>query len=87
MMSSRISFGQISNHILDRLFMNYNKLEGIQSQLASGSRLEKPSDDPVATSQSLGLRSDLDQYSSGYHPGLFQHRVPEHARTRHPGVE
>jgi flagellar hook-associated protein 3 FlgL len=64
MMSSRISFGQISNHILDRLFMNYNKLESIQSQLASGSRLEKPSDDPVATSQSLGLRSDLDQYGS-----------------------
>jgi flagellar hook-associated protein 3 FlgL len=64
MMPSRISFGQISNHILDRLFMNYNKLEGIQSQLASGKKVEKASDDPVAASQSMGLRSDLDQYSS-----------------------
>jgi flagellar hook-associated protein 3 FlgL len=63
-MSSRISFGQISNHILDRLFSNYNKLESIQSQLASGKKVEKGSDDPVSASQSMGLRSDLDQYTS-----------------------
>jgi flagellar hook-associated protein 3 FlgL len=63
-MASRISFNQISNHILDRLFMNYNKLEGIQSQLASGKKLEKASDNPVSASQSMGLRSELDQFSS-----------------------
>ncbi|MEO6094853.1 MAG: flagellar hook-associated protein FlgL [Fibrobacteria bacterium] len=70
-MSSRISFGQISSHILDRLFMNYNKLEGIQSQLASGKKVEKGSDDPVSASMSLGLRSDLDQY------GSFQRNVSD----------
>ena len=70
-MSSRISFGQISNHILDRLFMNYNKLEGIQSQLASGSKVSKGSDDPVAAAMSMGLRSDLDQY------GSFQRNVSD----------
>jgi flagellar hook-associated protein 3 FlgL len=63
-MSSRISFNQISARILDRLFTNYNKLEGIQQQLATGKKLERASDNPVSASQSMQLRSELDQYSS-----------------------
>jgi flagellar hook-associated protein 3 FlgL len=63
-MPSRISFGQISNHILDRLFANYNKLEGTQQQLATGKKLNSPSDNPVSTTQSMGIRSELDGYKS-----------------------
>ena len=63
-MPSRISFNQISARILDRLFTNYNKLEGIQQQLATGKKLEKASDNPVSAAQSMQLRSELDQYAS-----------------------
>ncbi|MDB5103581.1 MAG: flagellar hook protein FlgL [Fibrobacteres bacterium] len=63
-MASRISFSQISNQILDRLFTNYSKLEGIQGQLASGKKVEKGSDNPVSASQSMELRSELDQFNS-----------------------
>ncbi len=63
-MASRISFNQISARILDRLFTNYNKLEGIQEQLATGKKLNSASDDPVSASQSMELRSDLDQFKS-----------------------
>jgi flagellar hook-associated protein 3 FlgL len=63
-MASRISFNQISSRILDRLFMNYNKLEGIQEQLATGKKLNSASDDPVSAAQSMELRSQLDQFKS-----------------------
>jgi flagellar hook-associated protein 3 FlgL len=63
-MSTRISFNQISTRILDRLFTNYNKLEGIQEQLATGKKLNSASDNPVSASQSMELRSQLDQFKS-----------------------
>lgn len=63
-MSSRISFTQVSARILDRLFANYNKLEGIQQQLATGKKVNSPSDNPVNASQGMALRSELDQFRS-----------------------
>lgn len=63
-MASRISFSQVSSRILDRLFMNYNKLEGTQEQLATGKKVNSASDDPVSAAQSMELRSQLDQFSS-----------------------
>lgn len=63
-MTTRISFGQISARILDRLFQNYGKLEGIQQQLATGKKVEKASDNPISVAQSMGLRSEIDQFSS-----------------------
>ena len=63
-MASRISFNQISARILDRLFVNYNKLEGIQEQLATGKKLNSASDNPVSAAQSMELRSQLDQFKS-----------------------
>lgn len=71
MPANRISFGQISNRILDRLFTNYNKLEGVQQQLASGKKIDKASDDPVAVSQSMELRGEVDQF------GSFQRNVDD----------
>ncbi len=63
-MANRISFGQISSRILDRLFTNYGKLEGIQQQLASGKKLEKASDNPVSATKAMQLRSETDQFKS-----------------------
>jgi flagellar hook-associated protein 3 FlgL len=63
-MASRISFSQVSSRILDRLFMNYNKLEGTQEQLATGKKNNNATDDPVSAAQSMELRSQLDQFSS-----------------------
>ncbi len=71
MAANRISFGQISNRILDRLFTNYNKLEGVQQELASGKKIDKASDDPVAVSQSMELRGEIDQF------GSFQRNVDD----------
>ncbi len=63
-MSSRISFNQISNRILDRLFANYSKLEDIQTELSTGKKVNKQSDDPVAASQSMELRAEVDQFTT-----------------------
>jgi flagellar hook-associated protein 3 FlgL len=63
-MANRISFNQISNRILDRLFANYSKLEGIQQQLATGKKINKASDNPVGASQSMQIRSELDQFKT-----------------------
>lgn len=63
-MTTRISFGQISSRILERLFANNSKLEATQSQLSSGKKLEKASDNPVSVSQSMKFRSELDEYAS-----------------------
>lgn len=63
-MASRISFNQVSSRILDRLFSNYSKLEGIQEQLATGKKLNSASDNPVSAAQSMELRSQLDQFTS-----------------------
>jgi flagellar hook-associated protein 3 FlgL len=63
-MSTRISFASINTRILDRLYQNYNKLEGIQQQIASGKKVDRPSDDPVAVSNSMELRTQIDQFKS-----------------------
>jgi flagellar hook-associated protein 3 FlgL len=63
-MPTRISFNQISSRILDRLFANYSKLEGIQQQLATGKKINKASDNPVSAAQSMEIRSELDQFKS-----------------------
>jgi flagellar hook-associated protein 3 FlgL len=63
-MGTRISFSSMNARILDRLYHNYNKLEGIQSQLASGKKVDRASDDPVAVSNSMELRTQIDQFKS-----------------------
>lgn len=63
-MANRISFSQMSTQIMDRLFANYGKLEGIQTQLSTGKRINKASDNPIGTSQSMDLRSEVDQYTN-----------------------
>jgi flagellar hook-associated protein 3 FlgL len=63
-MPNRISFGQISTRILERLYANYSRLESVQQQLSTGKKLNRSSDNPVSTSQSMELRSEIDQFNS-----------------------
>ncbi len=63
-MPNRISFGQISTRILERLYANYGRLESVQQQLSTGKKLNRSSDNPVSTSQSMELRSEIDQFNS-----------------------
>lgn len=63
-MGTRISFSSMNARVLDRLNQNYNKLEGIQQQLSSGKKVSRASDDPVAVSNSMELRTQIDQFKS-----------------------
>lgn len=63
-MGTRISFSSINTRILDRLYQNYDRLEGLQAQIASGKKVDRPSDDPVAVSNSMELRTQIDQFKS-----------------------
>lgn len=63
-MATRISFSSVNTRVLDRLSQNYQKLEGIQHQLASGKKVDRASDDPVAVSNSMEMRTQIDQFKS-----------------------
>ncbi len=63
-MGTRISFASINTRILDRLYQNYGRLETVQQQLASGKKVDRPSDDPVAVSNSMELRTQIDQFNT-----------------------
>ncbi|MFT8872906.1 MAG: flagellar hook-associated protein FlgL [Sporolactobacillus sp.] len=54
----RITQNMISNNVLSNLSKNYSQLAQYQDELASGQRVTKPSDDPVAASLGIGYRSD-----------------------------
>src|SRR6185436_9923170 len=72
-MSTRISFSQINQNVLDRLFENFSKLEDIQEQLSTGKKVNRPSDDPVAATSALELRnqvSALNTYQRNIDDGL-----------------
>lgn len=65
-MSFRITQGMMNRTFLSNLQTNYNKLDRIQQQLASGKRFSKPSEDPVAAVRSMFYKStlnEIDQYS------------------------
>src|SRR4051812_38866808 len=63
-MSTRISFAQINQNVLDRMFDNYAKLENIQEQLSTGKKVNRPSDDPVAATQPMELRGEVARLNS-----------------------
>lgn len=63
-MGTRVSFSSMNTRVMERLFANYNKLEDIQQQLSSGKRVSRASDDPVAVSNSMELRTQINQFKS-----------------------
>lgn len=59
----RVTYNAIANSILKNLSNNLTMLEKLQSQLSSGKKIIKPSDDPVSTSRIMELRSTLNTNS------------------------
>ncbi|MBK3494826.1 flagellar hook-associated protein FlgL [Viridibacillus sp. YIM B01967] len=49
----------LASNMLRNLNNSYNKMGKLQQQIASGSRLTRPSDDPVAAIKAMGYRTDL----------------------------
>jgi flagellar hook-associated protein 3 FlgL len=62
----RISNGMVASNIQGYLFQHTRKLLQSQERIASGKRINRPSDDPVGMGQALGYRktiSGLNQYN------------------------
>ncbi|MBC7319922.1 flagellar hook-associated protein FlgL [bacterium] len=59
----RVTYNTIANNVLRNLSNNLTRLEKLQSQLSSGKKVIKPSDDPVSASRIMGLRSTLNANS------------------------
>lgn len=55
----RVTNGMLITNMMRDYARNMRRLEKLQSQLSTGKRILKPSDDPVAVSKSLKLRADL----------------------------
>ncbi len=60
-MSTRVTFSQITTNVQNEINKNYVRLDKLQTSLASGKRIMRPSDDPVAILSSLAIRSDISQ--------------------------
>jgi flagellar hook-associated protein 3 FlgL len=59
-MSMRITTGMVAATTLRDLTQDFSNLSSLQSKLASGKQITKPSDDPYGTSRALQLSGDLD---------------------------
>lgn len=55
----RVTQSILSSNLLHNLSNSYNKMGKLQQQLTSGSKLTRPSDDPVATIKGMGYRTTL----------------------------
>jgi len=66
-MIMRVTTKMLSQSLINNVNTNLNRMEKYQNQLSSGRLIDRPSDDPVATSRLLAAKSDLkaqEQYSS-----------------------
>lgn len=62
----RVSNAMMANNIKAYLFKHTESLLNIQERIASGKRINRPSDDPIGMGQALGYRKDissLEQYN------------------------
>jgi flagellar hook-associated protein 3 FlgL len=57
----RVTNGMLVTNMMKYMSNNMGRLERLQTQLATGKRVRLPSDDPVATSTALKIRTDLAQ--------------------------
>lgn len=55
----RVTQGMLNTQLLRNLNNNLNRMDNLQQQLATGRRVSKPSDDPVAISFALRYRSEI----------------------------
>lgn len=67
MTSTRVTQGMINTQFIGNLRSNLTRMDNMQNQLATGRRINKPSDDPVGLSFAMRYRSELsanDQYQA-----------------------
>lgn len=67
MSGGRVTQSMMSATLIRNLNTNLNRMDHLQNQLATGKRINKPSDDPVGISFAMRYRSELaanDQYQS-----------------------
>jgi flagellar hook-associated protein 3 FlgL len=57
----RITMGMMAENSLRNIEANQNRVQNLQNQITSGSRITKPSDDPIGAAQALSLQESLDQ--------------------------
>lgn len=55
----RVTYNMMANNVLRNLSNNLTKVEKLQEQLSSGKKVNRPSDDPVATGRISGYKSVL----------------------------
>lgn len=55
----RVTQSMLSNNMLRNLNNSYNKMATLQNQLTTGSKLNRPSDDPVGSVKAMGYNSTL----------------------------
>jgi flagellar hook-associated protein 3 FlgL len=66
-MSMRVTQGMLNTQMLRNLNENMRRMDNLQDQLATGRKINRPSDDPVGISFSMRYRSELEaneQYES-----------------------
>ncbi|OPJ56053.1 flagellar hook-associated protein FlgL [Alkalithermobacter paradoxus] len=57
----RVTNSMMMNRMMLNMSNNLKRMDRIQNDLASGVRIHKPSDDPIAVSRSLKIRTDISQ--------------------------
>lgn len=57
----RVTQSMLSNNMLRNLNTNYGKMAKLQEQINSGSKISRPSDDPVVAVKGMAYRIDLDK--------------------------
>ncbi|WP_353051139.1 hypothetical protein [Lysinibacillus pakistanensis] len=55
----RVTQSMLSNNMLLNLNRSYGKMSKLQDQINSGSKITRPSDDPVVAVNGMGYRRDL----------------------------
>lgn len=55
----RVTQSMLSGNMLRNLNNSYGKMSKLQDQLASGSKINRPSDDPVIAVKGMGYRREL----------------------------
>lgn len=56
----RVTQGMLHSQLLRNLSNNMKRMDGLQLQMATGRKINKPSDDPVGVTYSLRYRSELE---------------------------
>ncbi|MEQ2527517.1 flagellar hook-associated protein FlgL [Bacillaceae bacterium CLA-AA-H227] len=57
----RVTQSMLSNNLLNNLSKSYDKMSNYQTQLSTGSKINRPSDNPIIATKGMGYRTTLNQ--------------------------